>query len=63
MKQIYILMDNDGILAAYNHKYIAEREAKFRKEQEEKLHIRYGGLVISQKHYFHVETVSLLEGE
>ena len=63
MEQIYILMDNDGILSAYTNKYDAEREAKFKQEQEAVLHKRYGGEVISQIHYFHVQATTLVEGE
>lgn len=63
MKQIYILMDNDGIIAAYDRKAAAERDAKFKQHQEEELHKRYGGMVVSQIHYFHVQAATLIEGE
>ena len=63
MKQIYILADNDYIIAAYTHRYAAEREAKHRQNQEEELHKRYGGKTISQKHFFHVVVASFIEGE
>ena len=63
MKKIYILMDNDGIIAAYTRQFNAERESAFRQGQEAALHKRYGGEIISQKHYFHVVPVTLIEGE